>query len=84
MRERVALAAEMSFQSVVNEVARGTYFKLLENRPRPCFTVLIHAEVISDMIATSKSTFSPIIQAQASIPAEIVDGVNDSNGRTTI
>ena len=55
----------------------------LENMPLSCFILEIHAELISVIIAISRSGRSEITHVQTSIPAEIAEGVKASSGSAT-
>jgi hypothetical protein len=59
------------------------YLRASENIPFWDLIVIDQAERTSNVSATSDSGFSAITQVQASIPADIAEGVKTSNGTVT-
>ncbi len=62
----------------------GTYLNVFEKMPLANLILVIHAVLISAIMAISNVGRSEITHVQVSMPAAMADGVNTSKGRATI
>ena len=68
----------------MNKERSCTHSIVFEKRPRSDFMLSIQKDVMFDIKAISYSAFSEMIQAHASIPADIAAWLNASNGSATM
>jgi hypothetical protein len=62
----------------------GAYLSVLEKIPLSNLMLVIHAVLISAIIAISNAGRSDMTHVHASMPAAIADGVKTSKGRATM
>ena len=81
--EWIGVAIITALASKYKEVS-CTHSIVFENRPRSDLMLSIQKDVMFDIKAISYSAFSEMIQAHASIPADIAAWLNASNGSATM